>query len=430
MIAPQWPPYLQQIWNRYQRGIGSEPDFDRRCFRILLESVSSAYPIATHVTIGGTNGKGAVAAMLETALWRSGTTTGLFVSPHLWNVTERFRINGHDVEGDDLDKAAYRVDNMVAETCATHAGVSPPTFFEVLVLTAWILFSERRVRTAIWEAGIGGGKDSVSLISAAVSALVSVSLDHTRFLGNTIAEIATEKACLAPAGIPMVLGLLEMDAEDAATAQLRRQGSPVIRPKFDVVASGVPGPNGQPFRCGDQEFVLPLLGGHQAGNIAVVRALYESLQSNSELPDFDFRHLYHTRWPGRTEWISGNPPFFIDVAHNPEAFGKIEPVIRSLWPHDNTIVLFGASWDRGHPRCDHLARELGAEIRFVEGFYRAAPTTHWITPETEGSICYLTPVQAVQHIQQSPADRAKLVVVVGSVFLAGAIRHALTTVVP
>ncbi|NUN13456.1 MAG: hypothetical protein HUU55_07460 [Myxococcales bacterium] len=425
MISPNWPPYLEQIWHRYQTAVQPVPDPDRRCFRSVLGTVVSGRPIINNVTVGGTNGKGAVAAMLETTLLREGISTGLFVSPHLWSVTERFRINGDDVGQNELDKASIYVDTIVQQTCAADPNLSWPTFFETLVLIAWVLFSEMGVQVAIWEAGIGGGKDSISLISATVCALVSVSLDHTRFLGNSVSEIAAEKARLAPSGVPMVLGLLDSEADEAATTELRRRNCPVIRPVFDIETAGSPSSDGQRFRCGNTTFKLPLLGAHQAGNISVVRSLYQTLQSGIELPEFDFLHLSHTRWPGRTEWISGRPSFFIDVAHNPDAFVKIGAIVASLAPFQSIIVLFGASLGRDHPRCDHLARTLGAEIRFVEGFYRAAPTTTWITGETDGAVCYVTPSEAVYHLQSSPSDQEKLVVVVGSAFLAGAIRHVL-----
>ena len=242
--------------------------------------------------IVGSNGKGSTAAMTAALLRQAAPGTGLFTSPHLFDLNERFKIDGEDIGDDELDRHWRRVEDAIqALGLANKAGG-----FEFLFLIAADWFAARNCAHTVWEAGIGGRLDPVRLIEARGLALTSLDLEHTELLGNTLEEIARDKICAAPKGARLFVGeAIGARAEIEATC--RELG---VSPAFVA-----------PIR------EAPLPGAHQRANAALAIELARDL---APLSDGQVSAgLAATRWPGRLEVIEEDPLIVIDVGHTPGA---------------------------------------------------------------------------------------------------------------
>ncbi len=264
------------------------------------------------LTIGGTNGKGSVAAMLDAMLAAAGYETGLFTSPHLVRYNERIRVRGRDVDDEALLAAFDRID-------AARGGTSL-TFFEWNTLAALVLFAHERVDVAVLEVGMGGRLDAVNLLDADVAAVVSVGLDHREWLGDTIDHIGAEKAGIFRAGRPAIFGArrLPRGVQRAAAdcgAELRRLGV-----DFDFVERA-DGWDYVGLGSRRRELPLPALAGvTQLANAAAALAVLEAAEPAVLVPDEAVRDgLRAVRLPGRFQIVAGRPEFILDVAHNAEA---------------------------------------------------------------------------------------------------------------
>jgi folylpolyglutamate synthase/dihydropteroate synthase len=178
------------------------------------------------VHVAGSKGKGSTALLGEALLRAVGLSTGTFTSPHLERWTERFRIDGHEVPGDALAAAVTRLRPHVD---ALRQGADPPSFFDVTTAAAFLLFAEAGVDVALVEVGLGGRLDSTNVVAPAVCCITSIELEHTEKLGDTLAAIAGEKAGIAKAGVPLVVGALPAEAAEVVEARARALGCPLAR---------------------------------------------------------------------------------------------------------------------------------------------------------------------------------------------------------
>src|SRR5262249_52641547 len=216
----------------------------------------------TSIHIAGTNGKGSVTAMVDTALRAAGHRSARYTSPHLTRLEERFVIDGEGVSPAALDRSAERVEQIALDLVASGTLESLPTFFECTTAVAFDLFREARVDVAVIEVGLGGRLDSTNVVSPVVTAIVSIDFDHQAQLGTTIAAIAAEKAGIVKPGIPMVCGPVPADAMDVIEAICAERGARLIRVEGDeALASRV------------AAIPLSLAGAHQRANAAVALRL-------------------------------------------------------------------------------------------------------------------------------------------------------------
>jgi dihydrofolate synthase/folylpolyglutamate synthase len=246
------------------------------------------------VQIAGTNGKGSTAAMTEAILRRAGLRTGLYTSPHLCRFTERIRIDGREIDGDLL--AAF--DPAVVAT-----GV-PLTYFEIATLLAFLAFADARVEVAVLETGLGGRLDAVTAAEPLGTAITSIGLDHQVYLGDTVTEIASEKAGILKPGVPCFLGRLPAEADAEIERVARAVGAPLARLGRDF----------QPPAAAPA-----LAGPHQRANAALAIALARAAARALGRPLDDATvdgALAEVRWPGRLEAIGDD--LLLDCAHNEE----------------------------------------------------------------------------------------------------------------
>src|SRR5262249_25428765 len=189
-----------------------------------LDHPERAFP---SILIGGTNGKGSVAAMVDAALGAQGYRSGRYTSPHLQRLEERFSIGGRDVETDRLEASAVRIRAAVDGLMASGALEALPTFFECTTAVAFDLFRDARVDAAVIEVGLGGRLDATNVLTPGATAIVSIDFDHQAQLGDTLASIAAEKAGIIKPGIPLVCGAMPPDAIDVIARIAADRGAPL-----------------------------------------------------------------------------------------------------------------------------------------------------------------------------------------------------------
>lgn len=294
--------------------------------RALLAALGDPQDRWPSLHIAGTNGKGSVSAMTERALRAAGLRTGRYTSPHLHRLEERVAVDGADVAPATFEAALATVftavDRLLADGTLPHS----PTFFEVSTAAAFVVLAEARVDVAVVEVGLGGRFDATNVITPVAGAITSIDFDHERHLGSTLGAIAHEKAGIAKAGVPLVVGDVSPEAWDTIARDARAAGAPLV-----PIGEGVhvdtamdagharltlrtPGGAYGPVR-------LALAGAHQAGNAIVAVRLLETFASRTgrAVPRAAMEAgLTAVRWPARLEWlVRGDARVLVDAAHNP-----------------------------------------------------------------------------------------------------------------
>ncbi|SNZ15914.1 dihydropteroate synthase [Natronoarchaeum philippinense] len=317
----------------------------------LLSHLDDPHEGLACVQIAGSNGKGSTAKMVESILRETGLTVGLFTSPHLEDLRERIRVDGRKIQRAAVAEFADDIEDYVREKGADGAS---PTFFEATTAMALWQFARRDVDVAVLEVGIGGKLDATSVVDPVASAVTTVTLEHTDVLGDTIPEIARDKAHVAPADAPLVTG-----AEGDAVAAIREVADDVVTvgPDGDVVptyggrtnhaeaAVSIEGPDWA------VDARVPTVGAHQADNAGIAATLARQIGERlGDGPVADAaieRGLRQAHWPGRFEVLEREPLVVLDGAHNPGACEKLADALGEF-EYDDLHVVFGAMHDKDH----------------------------------------------------------------------------------
>jgi len=285
--------------------------------RFLLDAAGNPQENYPTIHIAGTNGKGSVAAMTGAMLRAAGYRTGAFTSPHIIDLNERFQIDGAPIPDAELDEniAFFR---RVAQGM-DHA----PTFFELNTAVAFRWFAQAHVDAAVIEVGMGGRLDSTNVIAPVAAAITNIDLEHTQYLGDTLAKIAFEKAGILKSGVPTVVGEIRPEPRDAILDRAAKIASPIRLLDRDFRYSLEGGPWDLRFSYTSDNLrlgrtPLALHGTYQGVNAAVAAALAELLKPHFARLDEGaiIRGLASARWPCRLERVLEQPPVIIDVAHN------------------------------------------------------------------------------------------------------------------
>jgi dihydrofolate synthase/folylpolyglutamate synthase len=296
------------------------------------------------ILVAGTNGKGSVTAMAETALRIAGLRVARYTSPHLVRLEERFVIQGGEVSRDALRAAAGRVRDAVVRLIDDGGLEGAPTFFECTTASAFELFREAGVDIAVLEVGLGGRLDATNVVTPLVAAITSIDFDHQQQLGSSIASIAGEKAGIIKPGVPLVCGPLTADAERIIRETCDAKGSRMVRAE-DSVQVTPRGDGAVDVHMGGRMLsgvTLALAGAHQRQNAAVAVSVIEELsQLGVHTPDAAIRESLETvRWPGRIErFHSGGIEVILDAAHNPAGAAALASYLSDAGWRDATLVL-------------------------------------------------------------------------------------------
>lgn len=314
--------------------------------RALLEAVGNPHAQLRAVHIAGTNGKGSVAALCASVLQSAGYRVGLYTSPHLIRYCERVQINGAPITEHEFTQIADAL-MPIADSM-----VDKPTQFEFLTALAFLYFARQKIDIAVIEVGLGGRFDATNVITPIVSVLTNVELDHTDLLGNTIEQIAWEKAGIAKRGVPLVTGERKPNALEIIARECAVVGAPLIcaRPRVRALE----------FSWEYQELEieplgrvhLGLLGSYQQENVTVALEALEVLKQSMTISDGALRGgLEQARWPGRFEVVCKKPYIVLDGAHNPHAVSALREDVRRYrgkYTIKKSALLFGVLADKDY----------------------------------------------------------------------------------
>ncbi|MBP0020184.1 MAG: bifunctional folylpolyglutamate synthase/dihydrofolate synthase [Cyanobacteria bacterium SBLK] len=287
----------------------------------LLSNLGNPHHRVPIVHVAGTNGKGSVCAYLSSVLTEAGYKIGRYISPHLVSWTERICINEKEIEIEKLSATIEEVINAISSE-------SPPTQFEIFTAAAWLYFARERVDIAIMEVGLGGRLDATNVCpSPLVTIITSISREHWQILGDTVAEIAIEKAGILKANCPAVMGKLPPDPERAIAEKVKQLKCPAIwvEPAEKI-------PEGK-AKYNNIEYELPLLGDIQLTNSAIAIAALQILQQQgwNISRESISNGIAKTRWLGRLQWTQWQQKkMLVDGAHNPAAAQILRQYVDTL----------------------------------------------------------------------------------------------------
>lgn len=312
--------------------------------KLGLDNINAVLEILDHperayasVHVAGTNGKGSVAAMVDSMLAACGVPSGLFTSPHLVRPHERIRITGRDIEDDELQRRLASLREIIEAGLADARLEAHPSFFEVVTATALQAFAEHGLRAAVLEVGLGGRLDATNAVDADVAVVVSIGLDHVKTLGPTLENIAAEKGGIIKPGQPVVCGATQQKVLHVLEGICRERGAELIdaRRAARLIAEGGDRFTLETDRCRYPDLRVSLPGRHQIDNARVALVTFEELAQRMALrvePGTVRRGLAEVRWAGRLEWIDppGRPRMLVDGAHNPSGIAAVTGYLRGL----------------------------------------------------------------------------------------------------
>jgi dihydrofolate synthase / folylpolyglutamate synthase len=289
--------------------------------RALLRALGNPQDTYPTLHVGGTSGKGSTSTMLAATLTAAGKLTGLHTKPHLSSFTERLRIDGVAIPDEAfaslLDEVRPALESVTGE-------FGRPTYYETLLALAFVYFAQVKVDVAVIEVGIGGTLDGTNVIKPEVSIITNIGLDHTEVLGNTLEDIALDKAGIAKRGIPLVSDVADAGPREQIERICAQVGAPFLSVRDLVEIVSQPGePYGQSFSvrtpADSYEISLPVLGRFQQRNAATailaLEQLKESLRPRRDEIETAMRRLVI---PGRLEFFPSHPSVVFDIAHNPD----------------------------------------------------------------------------------------------------------------
>jgi dihydrofolate synthase/folylpolyglutamate synthase len=318
----------------------------------LLDALGNPQTSFPAVQIAGTNGKGSTAVMLEAATRAAGISTGLYTSPHLVNITERIRINGREISREDFARLTLKVRARAQAMLDKGNLETLPTFFEHVTAIALLAFSEANVQLAILETGLGGRLDATTTAQAEIVAITPIALDHQEYLGETLREIAAEKAAIIRPG---VIAIIAPQTPEALDVILKRCADCKITPRFDeckvtMLDADETGRVRATFEMKEGRYenvLLGLRGRHQTTNAAITIALAEALRERgfSLPPEAIIAGLENSTHAGRLEMYDGSPAILFDGAHNGAGARALRDFLDEFIKRPITLV-FGAMRDK------------------------------------------------------------------------------------
>jgi len=379
--------------------------------------------------VGGTSGKGSSATMLAAALTASGKRTGLHTKPHLTSMTERARIDGRAVSEETFAELLGEIGPAI-EATATEMG--RPSYYETLLALALVAFARAGVDVAVIEVGVGGSLDGTNLVAPEVSIITNIGLDHTDILGDTLEEIARDKAGIAKPGVPLV-----SDAREPGLGVIRSVCAQVGAPFFVVSdcaeIAGRPSQRyGQSFAVTTDETTyelsLPILGRFQQRNAATALVALERLRPGLRPGKEDVETAFAGLVvPGRMEFFPSFPGIVFDVAHNPDKAQNLAAALAETFPERRFSFVIALSESKDAVGVLRPFFDLSASFIFTSfeapGRNAASPQRLLNIAQREGisARAIADPVEAF-GVARRNADASNVVVVTGSTFVVAALR--------
>jgi dihydrofolate synthase/folylpolyglutamate synthase len=409
--------------------------FDLENITVLAERLGRpdrAYPSAH---IAGTNGKGSTAAFLESILRHAGFRTGLNTSPHLERINERIRVNGDEISDHDFAETLTRIQSLIEELLAAGKLRAHPTYFECVTAMAFEYFARAHADFGVFEVGLGGRLDATNILTPAISVITRVDFDHENFLGHSLREIATEKAGILKAGIPVVLAAQQPEAHGVILARAKKLGCPVIetplayrvdeqgmedgcaRARITEIASGW---------CA--KLAPQLAGRFQLQNAINAVAAARALSARGwRIPEHAMEQgIADAIWPGRLEKLQSQPDLYVDGAHNPGAARELAAFWEENFAGRKIFLLYGALRDKAVDEIAGVLFPRAAEVVFSEPRTSRAISASQLSEIAAHHAAHSSVIavaeQALDYLLSKAAPQ-DAVFVTGSLYLVGQLRH-------
>jgi dihydrofolate synthase/folylpolyglutamate synthase len=392
--------------------------------RALADELGHPETAFPTLLVAGTNGKGSVVAYVDAALRASGLRVGRYTSPHLVRVNERIVVAGREISEAGLGRAILRVKQAAERLLERGLLAAHPTYFETLTLAAFDHFRRATVDVAVLEVGLGGRLDATNIAEPLVSAIVSIDRDHERYLGTTLASIAREKAGVLRPGRPAVLGPMPVEARAAIAAEARRVGARLEDVSEDVQILDAAGALTITTPQARYVGVRPLLGVHQRANAAVAIRILEAARAMgiAVRPGAVAGAFAATRWPGRLQWLPGDPPVLLDGAHNPAGARALAAYLEGQRPF---VLLFGVMGDKAVSGMAQALFPLAEAIVLTRPPIERAASPEAIA-QAAGRVARGAEREprlagALRRAKALARERSATLVVAGSLYLVGAV---------
>ena len=360
------------------------------------------------IHVAGTNGKGSTCAMLESIYRAAGLRVGLFTSPHLVAFGERIQVDRQLIPEGEVARLTAELQGLLSN----FSGGAHPTFFEVVTLMALRYFSEQNCDLVIWETGLGGRLDATNIVMPLAAVITNIQLDHQQWLGDSLAQIAMEKAGIIKPGIPVVTAEDGLEALPVIAAAARAKGAPLTVVK--------PEDGHQPPL---DSIRLPLLGDHQRLNaalaLATVRVLAPTLPVSEEAQRAGLERVH---WPGRLQIISrsAKQTLVLDGAHNPDGAKTLREALRQTFPGTTPTLVLGLLRDKDCAQICRILAPLAPKLLLAP-----VDSPRAASPEELAGVCRDANPRAVVAACSSLGDALertaedRLVVIAGSLHFVG-----------
>ena len=421
----------------FERGVGFRPDtpFDRGIERTnnLLAYFNSPQTTIPTVHIAGTKGKGSVCALVANAATTAGLRTGLYTQPHLHSFRERIQIDGQPIDEVAFVDLAREINKVLSNEhqSSTKAGV--PTTFELCTAMALIWFKTRDVDLAVIEVGLGGRLDATNVVCPLITAVTSISLEHTQLLGHSLPAIAREKAGIAKPNTIMLITRQRVDVMTAIRDVARSRGAPIRDAgPLETLPGATKWRDGRattiardPF-SGDH-FPLGLAGPHQAQNAGLAYAVCRELGNHVE--GITTRAIHDgfgaTIWPARLELIEARPPVVVDGAHTVEAIEAVTVTLQEDLGLKRGPVIFGVLDDKPVGQLVKALQRYATELIIFEPAHPRAASASDIETAVHGMRTTIVDNAADSlHLAKASVRSNQGILATGSLAVAADVRAA------
>ena len=419
--------------------------FDLEHMRVLLAALGHPENRFPTVLIAGTNGKGSTAATLASILQASGLKTGLYTSPHLVRINERIRLNGASVADDDFAMIHDVVDRTAERLVGEGDLPWHPSFFEMLTAMAFEYFARNRPDMVVLEVGMGGRLDATNVVEPRLSIIADISLDHQKYLGDSVAEIAREKAGIIRRGgsvvtLPQLPEANEVIGDAILVAGARAVNAVPYVPPVSPGGGQWPAAGGQwqryPLDVMGQRILVesPLVGRHQLRNLALAIAAAVELNHQGEAritPETIASGIRSTQWPGRFQVLTAagnNPEYVLDVAHNPAGAWALRSTLSGAYgdltnPRQITTV-FGVMRDKAVQEITEILFPISEHVIVTHANNPRAATPGEIRQAASRvaggvDIHEAEDVESAIELARAMAGPSGLVVITGSIYIVG-----------
>lgn len=387
------------------------------------------YPI---IHVAGTKGKGSVSALCASALREAGFRVGLYTSPHLNDFAERIQFEGQPIPHSDLVR-------LVEQQRSILESIPRVTFFEITTALAFLYFAQKGTTAAVIEVGLGGRLDATNICQPRVAVITSLSYDHMALLGNTLVEIAGEKAGIIKEGVPVVLAPQKEEARLVVARVAQERGAELIQVgkdyQYAALSHSLDGQTLQVWRASEAgevkavELEIPLLGAHQVENAATAyAALQVARQRGFAITERQIQEGFRrVTWLARFEVLQREPPVVVDCAHNRDSAAKLRQAVEDYFPGKQVTLVFGASEDKDIEGMFSELLPRAEQVILVKSYHPRAAD-----PEKLAELVrqYQKPLRIIPEVTDALEEAIKmgkngsLVLVTGSIFVAAGARIA------